>query len=302
DAMISLPVNRLEPSAAVDAGLGEELARWFREGDSQLTGGIDTAVLRNTVWLVKEPLTADGAAALRERGVQLLVVPFDLYSELEGAIPPLTDTTLLLRTELPNGSSMPIAVVDPAMELLDPERDTGNTPAEDAVRLMATIAAIRNGLPADLRSMVLATPDLGVPDADVLVWIERFADEHPDVTLQPLAAVAGLTNPCLVGGEQLTVELADQPTMSIAERTDRVRVATLQAADVSSMLPADDDRPERWATELDTSLSTGLTAEEAAAQRDSVDAELNEVRDAVQPPEPFRFTVGGRDTEIPPRI
>ena len=48
--------------------------------------------------------------------------------------------------------------------------------------------AMRVQLGPDSRSFMLATPDLGIPDPDVLAVIEGFVDARPDVDFQPLSS------------------------------------------------------------------------------------------------------------------
>ena len=134
---------------------------------------------------------------LRDLGVQLVVVPFDLYLALDSnqsaAIRTrLTDPTLLLASELDEGGELAVSVIDPINELLETDRNDEGTPAEVAVHLFADLMAMRVQLGPDSRSFILATPDLGIPDPDVLAVIEGFVDEHPDVDFQTLSFVPGI--------------------------------------------------------------------------------------------------------------
>jgi hypothetical protein len=239
---------------------------------------------------------------MRDLGARLLVIPFNTYLGLEGSIPAFTDTSLLLSTTLPDDSPLPVAVVDPIVALLDAERDTGRPAVTDAVHLMATTSAMRYQLGPDLRSMVLGTPDLGIPDPDVLVHLERFVAEHPAYSFEPIGDLPELTNSFFVDGELVTIGLADAPAVSLADRVQQVDGARLRIADVGSMLPVADRRVERWDADLRTALSTQLTDADAATRIELVDAEIAEVRDDVLAPETFSFTVTGREAEIPLRI
>ena len=68
---------------------------------------------------------------------------------------------------------------------------------------------MRLGLDPDRRSLIVATPDLGIPDPDVLAFLAQFAGEHPDMQFEPLAAIPGLTNSMFLDGEAVTVDLGD---------------------------------------------------------------------------------------------
>lgn len=302
EAMLSMPVDPLEPSSAVAAGIGDDFARWYNEGENELTATFPATIRRRSVWLVTQPLTTDGAAALRDVGVQLLVHQFDGPLRADTVGDDLAYTSLLTRTELPDGADVATVVVDPMMWLLDPDRVTGSTPADDAVHLMATISALRYELAPDQRSLVLTTPSMGVPDADVLTVLEQFVAEQPEVSFQPMAAVPGLTNDAVDERGTVGSEVAALPPVPLGERADRVRAGRLRSVDADSMLQPADSLLDRWQSELDTSLSTGLAEPRAMARIDGVDAETDAVRDQVQPPESFEFTVTGRDTTIPLRI
>jgi hypothetical protein len=239
---------------------------------------------------------------LSDLGVQLLVVPFRAYAALEGSLRDFTDATLLQSTVLPNGSSVAVAVVDPVMALLDPSAAPDVTPAAKAVHMMAEISTMRLQLEPQRRSLVVATPDLGVPDPDVFTFLAQFVDEHPDMQFEPLAAIAGLTNSLFLDGQAVTVELDDVPPVDLSRRAADVEAARFRIADVSSMLPADDARPQQWDESLRTALTTGIGDPGASALISRVERDLDGVRASVVPPESFTFTVGGREATIPFRI
>jgi hypothetical protein len=203
---------------------------------------------------------------------------------------------------LPNGSSVAVAVIDPVMSLLEPSVEPDVTPVTKAVRMMAEISTMRLELEPDRRSLIVATPGLGVPDPDVLASLAQLAGEHPDMRFEPLAAVPGLTNSLFEDGELVTVELDDEPPVDLAQRARAVDAARFRMADVSTMLPPDDNRPQQWDDSLRTALTTGIGDPGADALIGGVERDLDEVRASVVPPEPFSFTVGGRNATIPLRI
>jgi hypothetical protein len=176
------------------------------------------------------------------------------------------------------------------------------TPAAKAVHMMAEISTMRLGLEPDRRSLVVATPDLAIPDPDVLGFLAQFAAEHPDMRFEPLAAIPGLTNSLFVDGQAVTVELDDAPPVDLSQRASAVDSSRFRIADVSTMLPDDDSRPIQWDETLRTALTTGIGDPGANALISGVGRDLDSVRASVVPPEPFSFTVGGRQAAIPLRI
>jgi hypothetical protein len=197
---------------------------------------------------------------------------------------------------------MAIAVIDPAMSLVDPDLDFDTTPAERAVQLMAEIGTVRNTQTPDRRSLVIATPRLAIPDPDVVQYLEQFANEQDEVAFEPLSALPGITNTSFLDGEAVTVQLGDEPPVDLTDRAADVDAARFRLADVSTMLPLDDPRPAAWDSQLRTALTTGLRPAGADALITGVEREIDSVRAAVVAPEPFSFTVGGREASIPLRI
>ena len=117
--------------------------------------------------------------------------------------------------------------------------------------------AMRVQLGPDSRSFMLATPDLGIPDPDVLAVIEGFVDEHPDVDFQTLSFVPGSTGPFLINDEQVRVTFPPTAGADLTNRVHEIDVVRLHMENTATMLPADDPRPPQWRAELDTLMSTG---------------------------------------------
>jgi Family of unknown function (DUF6049) len=302
DTVLAAPDLPLDPGAAVAAGLQPEFTRRLRDGEAALLTALPGALTQRAAWLDHGTLTTGGALMLRDLGVQLLVMSNDEYLSLEGSRPGFTDTSLLVGADLPDDIPLEIAVVDPAMSLVDPTRTTVNNDVEDAVRLMAEIGATRAQLGPDLRGFVVTTPGIGIPDPEVLAFMERFAVEHLDVEFAPLASFPALTNSFFIDGAPVSVELPTTPLTDLRPRIDAEAVERLRLADVASMLPDGDPREADWDHRLRTSLTTGIDDVGAAELIDGVRAELLDVRGSVDAPEVFSFTVTGRETTFPLKI
>jgi hypothetical protein len=301
DTLIATTDLPLDASSATEAGIEDEFVRRLRDGEATLVSQLGASTQR-TAWLMDVPVTRSGAATLRDLGVQLLVTSFDDFSRLERNPRAPTDSTLLQSAALPDQSAMAIAVIDPAMSLVDPDLDFDTTPAERAVQLMAEIGTVRNTQTPDRRSLVIATPRLAIPDPDVVQYLEQFANEQDEVAFEPLSALPGITNTSFLDGEAVTVQLGDEPPVDLTDRAADVDAARFRLADVSTMLPLDDPRPAAWDSQLRTALTTGLRPAGADALITGVEREIDSVRAAVVAPEPFSFTVGGREASIPLRI
>ena len=259
DGLVALPDLPLDPSAAAEAGLGTEFEDLLDEGQARLSQRFRTQPVTRSAWPTTVALTTDGATLLRDAGIPMLVVPFDRYLGYQGSLADLTDTSLLSSARLPDEAAIRMIVVDPITELLEPGLRPGSSPAEAAVRLIASTSAMRYQLNPDLRSMLLTTADLTAPDPAVLAHLEQFVAEHPDYSFQPLDRIADITNQFFVEGNQVTVDLDVRGPVSIEQRAQRINATRLRIADVTSMLPDSDLRPLEWQATVRTALSTGLT-------------------------------------------
>jgi hypothetical protein len=298
DEAIALPAAELDPSSAVAAGQEDVFTRTLRDGQDVLTRALRETPNSRTTWTSATPVSEPAAAMLRDLGAQLLVVPYDVYAELDGSIPGYTDTSMLAEGLLPDDSTLPVAIVDEVAALLDPDREVARTPAEDAVQVMAELVAMRIQLGSGDRNVVLATPTLGIPDGDVLAYVEQFATEDPAMGFRLLSAVPGATDTIEVSGDPLRLVFPATAGPDITDRVGAIDDMRLYAASTASMLPRTDPRRTRWAQTLDTLVSTGITDEEATDALEALRVELDAVGAAIDPPAPFTFTMTGRSSEI----
>lgn len=305
--LVDLTNVPLDPSSAAASGLDEPLGDLRVRGTDILTRRFPGIEHADSVWLVDGPLTPEGGALLSDLGVSLLAVPYDHYATLGGNVAGYTDPSLLSAAELntPDGAAntIDVAIVDPINELLDPARERDDTVVGEAVSVMASMSAIRQQLPPAVRGFVLATPDFGVPDADVLEQIVGFVAElQPDFSFVRLSELGLLTNHFFVNGAPHVVTLDPEPAVDLAARVSRVDELRLLAADAETMLPEFDSRLGIWATAFTRSTSTGLTESEANAVLDDVASQIDEVRTAIEPPEVYPFTLPSKRAELPLRI
>ena len=303
DEALALPESQLDPSSAVAAGQVEAFTRELREGEDALRLALPSTATRRVAWLTSEMLSAPGASMLRDLGVQLVVVPFDLYLALDSnqsaeVRNDLTDPTLLLDGELDGGGELAVSVVDPINELLETDRADEGTPAEVAVHLFAELMAMRVQLGPDSRSFMLATPDLGIPDPDVLAVIEGFVDAHPDVDFQPLSFVPGSTGTFVINDDPVRVTFPPTAGADLTNRVHEIDVVRLHMENTATMLPADDPRPPQWRADLDTLMSTGIEDAAVTVRLARMERELQAIEDAIQPPAPFTFTLAGEASTI----
>ena len=119
-------------------------------------------------------------------------------------------------------------------------------------------------------------------------------------------AMLGLgASPFTNGMQQISdivVQFAANAGQDLTERSAQVDAAQLVVASTESMLPPDDPRPDEWNAELAVVLSTAIDPAEATERIDAVLADTATVQDDVIPPDPFAFTLTGRQSQIRLRI
>ena len=172
------------------------------------------------------PLSGAGAIELRNLGFRLLVLDTEIYESLDGNIGGYQDPSLAVDADVGDGFVMPALVITPSAQLLDSDylRAAGMTASDAAVRLLAEAVTVRrDSRPNVRRSMVLTTPDVGVPDGDVVATFTALATEVPEVELVPLSALSGTTDTMRVRREPVTVTLPSEagPDLSERARPDR---------------------------------------------------------------------------------
>ena len=296
DEVLSLPSDRLDPSSAVAIGKAETFTRRLRDGEDALGAALPGMAATRSGWLVKTPVSTDGATLLRDLGFDLLTLGADDYATLDGNIGGFVDTTLAVQVALDDAGTMPAIVTSGAGELLIADEDIEPTAA--AVRILAELLTTRRELGAlQRRSVVLATPALAIPDPAVAGALATLATAVPDLRLTPLSALASSTDTMLVEGQPQTISLPPVAGPDLTERAQRVELTGVSAESAGSMR-LDDSELQQWRAELDAALSTGLSDAQVDATLARVATEADAVRDSVVPPQPFDLTLTGRSSTL----
>jgi hypothetical protein len=296
--LVSQPADELDPSSAVAIGEAETFTRELREGEDALAAALPTAPARRSAWLVTSPLSGPAAAELRNLGFRLLVLDSEIYGSLDGNVAGYQDPSLGVEADIGDGFVMPALVVAPSAELLDADylRATGMTASEAAVQLLAEAVTISRDSDRR-RSIVLATPEIGIPDGDVVATVTALATELPGVELVPLSALPGATDTMRVRRNPVTVTLPSEAGPDLSERAQRINLTRLSVESAASMM-VDETQAQEWRAELETLLSTGLDDATVDATLDRISSEADAVRDSVAVPPAFPFTLTGRESVL----
>ena len=313
--IVVLPSVRLDPSSASEAGVANAFTATFRAGEDLLGVVIPEVPIRRTTWPVSSrhsgpEISRAGAGLLRDLGAQLLIVSPQTYLGLAGALPArLLDTSVWHAAELPGGSTASLGLIDPISRILDPGRNGQHSLAELAVWAMAEISAQRYQTPSARRVAVVSTPDLGVPDAEVVLRLEEIIERHPGFQFSLASRAAGSVDTYRTGESQpgtggllRRVTLPERAGPDLRQRAVDLRESRNQIEIIASMLLPTDARPDQWRDATTRWMSTSYLDSEVETRLADLAADLAAIPASIQLPDPFTFTLTGEVSEISLRI
>ena len=306
----AMPRLPFDVSAAVEAQQNDRYLQQLRQGDDLLRTLVDGARIDRSVLLADAspgsvtsergaPLTDAGATFRRNLAAQLLIMPFDRYSETDGNTGLLIDTTQLVTTVLADGTTLPTAVIDPYLsERLD--RTDGN-PYGTATELVAELLVLRNGIVRNRdavgdHGVVLADSALGVPDPALIGHVVSLLLNTDGLELTDVASLSGSVDTWLVAGRPQELTLPTSPVADLTERFTLIDDVARKILAYTSVVPDGDPRAAVWGRELDVLPSTAVSEEQAATMARRLDEQFATIRSCVKPPEPFGFTLTGDNT------
>ncbi len=314
DELVSLPLAALDVSSAVAVGRADTYTRLVNAGEELLTSAVPTTPVVRTVWMTDEPLSAQGAQQLRDLGTRIVIMPAALYRD--SVAPRLPERGLFVDAELPDGATLPIMVVD----LLSAELTTqaadeilvDSTPVEWSVQTASRILIDRDDFddrddldanaPTARRSLILTAPDLATPDGRLLGALVELAATTPSLQFAAASSLIGVTDTQQLGNSAVTVTLPQVAGPSLEQRVQLIDQTGAAMFSAASMLAPDDPRPTVWSNDLDSLISTAYSDDDVDEVTTALLAEADALTNAVVLPEPFTFTLAGRNGTIEVRL
>ncbi len=300
--VIAAPRLPLDPSSAAAAGQEARYGDWLREGEDILGAILPNTAIDRTVIMVDDRTSAAAVAMQRNLGARLVVLPWDFYTDLEGNLGMVTDISQLLTIELADGQPVPAAVVDDfiGMQMVRGAEEPLLTAVEIAAELVVLARDLDiDGEVVERHGVVLALPDLGVPDAAFMAELAPLLATSPALRLVTPSQLETSTTTLLNDGRLVTLSLPDSAGPDMTARLALLDEVSGDVLAYASILP--DDAPDiaRWTATLEALPSTALTDEQADAAIARLNADFAAYRTAVVAPEPFAFTLTGRQSELP---
>jgi uncharacterized protein DUF6049 len=234
-------------------------------------------------------------------GAGLMVITPGLYDSLDGTIFFFSDNKgQLIQAQLPIGT-FDTAVIDHGIS--DLLANPLATPELTRIYIVANLLALRQGIEiagdsVDSRSVVIGTPDLGVPDAALFGPVTSLITQTPGLKATTLDDVAVRTEPLLIDGVEHPVTLPDVDGKGLATRVFKQATLNNEIGGVESMLPQGSDEPQGWHDLADLLPTTALAVPDADAMITTVESQLGEVRASVQVPEPYTVNLAGRSSTV----
>lgn len=302
--VLSAPRLPLDASQAADAGQQALYTEWLRDGDDILAAAVAKPSVR-TITFVDTPLDQAGAALHRDLGSRLLVITGDVYDELPNSLGAFTDTSQLVTIELSPGVRMEATVPDrQASALLATETDH---PTLIAISLVADLLAARQemldeGAVPGRRGITLATPDLSLPATPTLEAIASLLVATPGFNATTLDEIGVRTEQLTIDGELVVVGLPTSVVGSLADRLAPIADLVVEAQSTASMLPVADERPTEWTTTIGQLATSALTDAQVTLIVTDLQGQFVEIRDSVEIPQGFSFTLTGRRTTVPIKL
>ena len=296
DESVALPSGDLGPSSAATADLSSAFSREWRAGEDLLARYLPETPARRTLWpLDGEAVSIGGAQLLSDGGARLLVIPPELGDALisGGAA---VEPGQRIRTPLSTAAELSSIAIDPGVAALVTPDDDPSDDLADSVRLLSWLLV--DAGPGERRGVVITGSDLTAPDPDLLTTLEGLVDEAADVAFVDASGLSGVSDQ----HPTARVTLPSTAGVDLRPRLTTVNLARIGLLDTASMLPADDPRPVAWNAQLDALINPTISDAEAATRISSMEDQAEVFRTAIVPPEPFSFTLTGRESELQVRL
>lgn len=295
DELLAVPAVALDPSSIVAPNQRDLFTRQLRLGEDTLSTASPRAVVSRAVWLTDGSISSDAVVMLRNLGIRLLVVPNDVANGL--GVPTESPLASVFRVSLGGEGTLPAMTFSPLGEMLQapPPSDTAPTPNDSAIRLLVELHLARTT--TDVPAVLLAAPRVTVPDPAITAQFVALADDMPDISVVPISRLPGIVDGALAGGGP-PIALPPSAGIGLAARLARVEAVRDDASDAAQML-VESNQAAAWTAELDRVMSTAVDDATAFEHLAETEAEIDAVRGAIVPPEPFTFTITGTRSTLP---
>ena len=293
------PHYPLDPSIAAAADQQALFQAAFVEGEDSTSRLADTEQTNRKAWITDGTLSTAGAELLRVVGVGGAVLTPEAFAQTDNFLGPFTDTSQVVEAVLGNGG-LRLAVIDSYSA--DRLGDSVGSFEQRALFAAADLVVKRDELAeTGLRghTIFVGLGSAGIPDIDLLNRIVAMTSGTGAIQYLTLSEAMSRTNQLVLDGLNISVTLPDVSGEGLRARVNHIAEVHSEAVADASMLAATDVSVDKWFSTLSLLTSTAIddaTADQAIAE---IRAELAELRQCVEPPGAFAFTLSGTTTSIP---
>ncbi|MCU1399215.1 MAG: hypothetical protein JWN62_2324 [Acidimicrobiales bacterium] len=314
--VMTQPLVPLDPSSATASNLDQQFIDLMNQGDDVIGNSVLTRH-NSTVWYAPDSLTDAGGLLLLQQRAQLLVIPSATYLAAEGSLGDITDYSQLFRTVLSDTDAnsdadqtcesasmtcMATAVIDPL--LASRFADTSLSDEQAALYTAADVVAYREQFadsisPSNRHALILGLDGVGVARAARMNRTIAMLDGTAAANFITLDDFQNKSGALINDGQQIELRLPPPAAgVDLTVRAKDLDDVTLAATTVASMLVDNTARGGAWLSTISTLYSTAITDAQADAAIDQVNAQLQQIRSCIVPPDPYQFTLAGQSTTL----
>lgn len=301
--LLAEPILPLDPSFAAAANANATYTSWLRAGEDLAARALNQQI-RRSVGIVNTPLSVEGAVLRRDLGTQMVVLSTEQLDRLPSGPGPSFDTTGSFDLSLGNSTTLEAMVPDPSFA---PLMDTRVHPVAGAARIVAGVIFARQsmidaGIDPARQAVILATPNLGLPDATLAGALTTFLSETDVAEQHAINDLPGRIS----SGAARTPSSGQLPTALVPTlgpggldlRLPAIGAMRTSTAAIASILPDTDPRPTLWRHQLDELTSTAFPNDSFTATLTAVGAEHAAIIRQIEWPSSYNVTVGSRQATL----
>jgi hypothetical protein len=292
--LLSTTYVSFDPSSSQRSSMKLEFADQLHLGEDIIDINNGDAVPSHRTWLSRITVDADGAALLRDFGVQSLVLLPQAAAPL-GTFDNYARAYRVNSTSRGTSNAVTLFISDPtyAQEL----SGTHENPVLDAYRIAAELVAEReevigaNGDPT-VRHKVLSTNTGDVQDPILMGRLAVALDHAPQLVLTALNDVR------IAGIDTTAINLPRTTRVDLINTRDTLATLLKEIQSTSTMLSVESPQLKEWPALVAAASSDTLSSDDFDRYVTAIRSKLRRVRTSIKVPESITFTLTGKESNL----
>ena len=290
NTLSSFPYVPMNPSAAATANLNDAFATQLRAGEDSVTPLFALTPNRETM-LVHHPLSAKGAALLRDLGVRNVILTPRAQRNLGSPL----ESDLVYRSRLTDGGYITVHGTDLRYAEMMSRADL--SPLARATTIVAEMIlqrgdAVRASEEITTKQVLFSSATGDIENVAVMRQLFRLLTLEPYLKLSNTPVIrSGETapNPFALGAFE------DPSLLKVTATIDKLAT---RMSTVGSMLSPADSRLSKWVALIAALPASTATEAQRGAYARAITADINRIRNAVSLPKSTNFTLSGRESAL----